>query len=124
MATKAMLTQNSLALEAQLEERPLAKKQEALQGASKDSKPSEEQPISGQEIKEALDANAQEVHDTPPFKVEKVLRKALLKNDDTELERVAKVYFLTFTASLLLISKYVSYSKKFIIASSKHTTSA
>jgi RNA polymerase II subunit A-like phosphatase len=87
-----MLTQNSLALEAQLEERPLAKKQEALQVASKDSKSGEEPPSSGPEGNEPLsNTNEKEVHGATSVKVEKVPRKALLKNDDTELERVSKV---------------------------------
>ncbi|KAF8560165.1 hypothetical protein OG21DRAFT_1480001 [Imleria badia] len=61
--SKAMLTQNSLALEAQVEERPLAKKQEELQ----DAEPT--------------------VVSTGNVKAEHP-KKALLKNDDVELRRV------------------------------------
>ncbi|KAG9314177.1 hypothetical protein JVU11DRAFT_4963 [Chiua virens] len=61
--SKTLLTQNSLALEAQVEERPLAKKQEELQ----DAEPSV--------------ASKDSVKTEYP-------RKALLKNDDVELRRV------------------------------------
>lgn len=79
-----MLTQNSMALEAQVEERPLAKKQEALLGSDSSGSttppgdPSPKHPKS--DMKEA---------ESP--KVEKVPRKALLKNDDVELQRVGYV---------------------------------
>jgi RNA polymerase II subunit A-like phosphatase len=93
LTAKAMLTQNSLALEAQLEERPLAKKQEALQeGINHEphhhSHPkSEEKPAgTGSEKKE----DEGEKRSTTPGP-EKVKQKALLKNDDFELERVATV---------------------------------
>ncbi|KAF8140463.1 hypothetical protein EV363DRAFT_1501642 [Boletus edulis] len=61
--SKALLTQNSLALEAQVEERPLAKKQEELQDT------------------EHTIASTGDVKAEHP-------RKALLKNDDVELRRV------------------------------------
>ncbi|KAI9570383.1 hypothetical protein HD554DRAFT_2321490 [Boletus coccyginus] len=63
IVSKALLTQNSLVLEAQVEERPLAKKQEELQDA--------EHTI-------ASTSNVKAEHP----------RKALLKNDDVELRRV------------------------------------
>ncbi|KIK94105.1 hypothetical protein PAXRUDRAFT_828314 [Paxillus rubicundulus Ve08.2h10] len=66
LESKALLTQNSMALEAQVEERPLAKKQEALQDATNAVAPIE-QPKT----------------DHP--------RKALLKNDDAELRRVGEL---------------------------------
>jgi RNA polymerase II subunit A C-terminal domain phosphatase len=81
LAANAMLKENNLALEAQLEERPLAKKQEALQEG-------DDAAHGLSQSKPAVGAQAmQEEHS--PHKHEK--RKALLKNDDYELERVAKV---------------------------------
>lgn len=80
LATKAMLAQNSLALEAQLEERPLAKKQEALQGGDAAAHDAEQT---------APSATSTKGGEEPHPKREKL--KPLLKNDDTELERVAKV---------------------------------
>jgi RNA polymerase II subunit A-like phosphatase len=85
LAANAMLKQNNLALEAQLEERPLAKKQEALQegdAAAHDhiQHNAENTPAAG------VQANQE---DSSTHKHEK--RKALLKNDDYELQRVAKV---------------------------------
>lgn len=92
LTTKTMLQQNSLALEAQLEERPLAKKQEAL---SEGEPPRERhhhtnkhEPVYDDSVK------AQDRSMTP--KPEKHPRKALLKNDDFELQRVAKVRTETF----------------------------
>lgn len=91
-----MLTQNSLALEAQLEERPLAKKQEALQEGvihephhphHSHSKP-EDKPAGAES--EKTEEGGDKRSTTP--KPEKVKQKALLKNDDFELERVAKVF--------------------------------
>src|ERR1700722_9551599 len=90
LETKAMLTRNSLALEAQLEERPLAKKQEELQGASTDAKPSEEHG----NVPSDAGASDSGTHTTEdPAKVEKAPRKALLKNDDSELQRIRKVCY-------------------------------
>ncbi|KAH9947104.1 hypothetical protein B0H21DRAFT_740322 [Amylocystis lapponica] len=68
-----LLTRNTLALEAQVEERPLAKKQEELQEAPTGS---------------GSDA-AETAHVCCPK--EKAPRKALLKNDDAELVRVRKI---------------------------------
>ena len=80
--SKALLTQNSLALEAQVEERPLAKKQEELQGIAIRSKscsyndtPTDAEPAV------ASTGNVKPEHP----------RKALLKNDDLELRRVGTV---------------------------------
>ena len=90
LAANAMLKQNNLALEAQLEERPLARKQEALQesdtAAHEHTQHSmEDKPAAGVEVKQV---------ESSLHKHEK--RKALLKNNDFELERVAKVrsYFI------------------------------
>lgn len=85
LAANAMLKQNNLALEAQLEERPLAKKQEALQEGNAvahehSQHNAENKPVAGAQTK---------LKESSPHKHEK--RKALLKNDDHELERVAKL---------------------------------
>ena len=84
-----MLSQNTLALEAQVEERPLAKKQEELQETAKE---------------EAAEKAEHEASESPPGengtapippeqheKKEKPVQKALLKNDDNELDRVQQV---------------------------------
>ncbi|KAJ8514480.1 hypothetical protein ONZ45_g7970 [Pleurotus djamor] len=77
-----LLTQNSLALEAQMEERPLAKKQEALV-ASEDPSPATEASAS---------PSSSSTNEVPPdTSKEKHARKALLKNDDCELERVGSL---------------------------------
>jgi RNA polymerase II subunit A-like phosphatase len=85
MAANAMLKQNNLALEAQLEERPLAKKQEALQEG--DAAAHEHTQHNAENKLVAGDQAKQQ--ESSPHKHEK--RTALLKNDDYELERVAKV---------------------------------
>ncbi|KAG5642167.1 hypothetical protein DXG03_003528 [Asterophora parasitica] len=93
LTQNAMVTRNNLALEAQLEERPLAKKQEALSEGeaphvhhhhhhhhTKDEEKSEAEAEAEIEVKE-------EGRSTTP----KPERKALLKNDDFELIRISKV---------------------------------
>jgi len=82
IAKSEILKQNTMALEAQVEERPLAKKQEALQEASGSDQTNGHGP-------EAAGAGI-----TPAGieqSKEKAVRKALLKNDDAELERVRKI---------------------------------
>ncbi|KAG6854140.1 hypothetical protein C0991_010051 [Blastosporella zonata] len=84
----AMVTRNTLALEAQLEERPLAKKQEALsegEAPHEDHHHHHHHPSS--EEKHAEEASPKEERATTP----KPERKALLKNDDFELDRVSKI---------------------------------
>lgn len=90
LTTKAMLTRNSLALEAQVEERPLAKKQEELLVASEE-KPLLDEHRSSIDHPPIPDSEVKEDKSLTSPKSEKVLRKALLKNDDAELERVNKV---------------------------------
>lgn len=82
-----MITQNTLALEAQLEERPLAKKQELLE----EDKEEEETPLDA-----SVESNSNGVpSDAPDQGKSKHHRKALLKNDDTELTRIGQVgYFM------------------------------
>ncbi|TFK41987.1 hypothetical protein BDQ12DRAFT_677487 [Crucibulum laeve] len=90
----AMLTQNNAALEAQLEQRPLAKKQEELQIAEGEKvqheKEKERTQTPEQPPETSSDENKEETASPSP-KPEKVARKALLKNDDYELDRVGKL---------------------------------
>jgi CO dehydrogenase nickel-insertion accessory protein CooC1 len=69
-----MLTRNNAALDAQLEERPLAKKQEELQDHD-----------------DAQQASTSASVKKPSPKPGNLPKKALLKNDDHELERLGKV---------------------------------
>lgn len=116
LAANAMLKQNNLALEAQLEERPLAKKQEALQEGDDAAHEhtqhnTETKPVAG------VQATQQE---NSPHRHEK--RKALLKNDDYELERVAKVR--SYSSKVLqCLSLALSYLTKFTNDSSLHMMS-
>jgi RNA polymerase II subunit A-like phosphatase len=82
---KEMIARNSLALEAQVEERPLAKLQEELQEAANGQLASESpaSSISGQ------GENTSKPSETPGEKHHH--RKALLKNDDVELQRIKRV---------------------------------
>ncbi len=88
---KEMIARNSLALEAQVEERPLAKLQEELQEAANDQLESES-PAS---IASGQSENTSKPSEAPG---EKHHRKALLKNDDVELRRIMRVscVFLQF----------------------------
>ncbi|KAI0931282.1 hypothetical protein AcW1_001269 [Taiwanofungus camphoratus] len=80
-----ILKQNTMVLEAQVEERPLAKKQEALQEASAEGS----QPSDAQAADPGLNGSTGVSQEQ--VKKEKVARKALLKNDDVELNRVRKI---------------------------------
>ncbi len=82
-----MLNQNTLALEAQFEERPLAKKQEELQHETADEAAKDGEEPSPET---AAPQNGDAAH-APEHRKEKPVRKALLKNDDSELVRVKKV---------------------------------
>ncbi|KAH7930493.1 hypothetical protein BV22DRAFT_1028215 [Leucogyrophana mollusca] len=88
LASKAMLTQNSLALEAQVEERPLAKKQEELQVASDVHLDTEN---SGGTEGQSSPSSGTHATSAESSVTEKGPRKALLKNDDTELQRVSQL---------------------------------
>jgi hypothetical protein len=72
-----------MALEAQVEERPLAKKQEALQGIANGSEKSAFSSNTSTDATNAVTPTEQPSTDHP--------RKALLKNDDVELRRVGEV---------------------------------
>ena len=111
-----ILHRNHEALDAQVEERPLAKMQEALQEAESTSAPavadtngSEESsgsgetatnpiPVNGEPSAEPTTPSSEEPTPSVPggAKKEKVVRKALLKNDDYELNRVQAVRLTLF----------------------------
>lgn len=93
LAKKDLITQNTLALEAQVEQRPLAKKQEELLETNGQAE-SEQIAVVAPQIRGQQNASV-EPESTQFVKV-KAVRKALLKNDDTELIRVGKVslYYL------------------------------
>lgn len=82
---KEMIARNSLALEAQVEERPLAKLQEELQEAADDQLESESPANSTSSQSE----NTSKPSETPGEKHHH--RKALLKNDDVELRRIKQL---------------------------------
>ncbi len=82
---KEMMARNSLALEAQVEERPLAKLQEELQEVA-NGQPESEGPAA-----ESASSNSVSALRPPESPGERHHRKALLKNDDTELRRVKRV---------------------------------
>ncbi|KAG6876589.1 hypothetical protein C0993_002015 [Termitomyces sp. T159_Od127] len=93
LAKTVLVTQNNLALEAQLEERPLAKKQEAL---SESEAPHQHHQHHHhhhhhhqQDDEETANEEATPKEEEPA--IPKPERKALLKNDDVELERVSKI---------------------------------
>lgn len=86
-----MVAANSLILEAQLEERPLAKKQEELLDVIEESGKTDE--ASTEDGNEKSDEEKEKLTEKP---AERVAKKALLKNDDVELQRVSKVYCVLF----------------------------
>lgn len=85
----AMLRQNTMALELQLEERPLARRQTELLRTSEEPAPADSNPQqaeTGQKDIKVPDTLEEQRHEE-----QKHERKALLKNDDHELERVSRV---------------------------------
>ncbi|KAI0319033.1 hypothetical protein OF83DRAFT_1241216 [Amylostereum chailletii] len=80
-----MLEENSAALEAQVEERPLAKMQEQLQDDAAAAAAAAVPPTSASEPRKDEDGENAEKPDSL-----KPARKALLRNDDTELVRVKR----------------------------------
>ena len=85
----AMLRQNTMALELQLEERPLAKRQTELLRTSEEPTSTDSNPPqaeTGQQDTKVPDPLEEQKHEE-----QKHERKALLKNDDHELERVSRV---------------------------------
>lgn len=90
-----MLTRNSIALEAQVEERPLAKKQEELE---EQEQKEETQDQSGGDANKSDGEGAKSAEVkadvTPQPLPHKHVAKALLRNDDRELLRVRAVRYL------------------------------
>lgn len=81
---KNMIDQNSLALEAQVEERPLAKKQEELEASPSEQTPAAPgAPVNPPSGPETRGGGTKKRNKAPP--------KALLRNDDFELHRVRNV---------------------------------
>jgi hypothetical protein len=112
---KEMIARNSLALEAQVEERPLAKLQEELQEAA-NGQLANETPASH-------NASGESENTSKPSEAtgEKHHRKALLKNDDAELRRVKLVSYI-FPCDMLSSGKPSSSWMVYINGSSKPTT--
>lgn len=95
IAKSEILAANAVALDAQLEERPLAKMQEKVQeeeDAKEDAAEAESRASSvNGDAEPTANGNGVEVPRTPTPTREKHHRKALLKNTDTELVRVQRV---------------------------------
>lgn len=87
---KIMLSTNNAALDEQFEQRPLAKKQEELQGANHESSSNPSQEPTPENQPSDNEKPTENQIATPTHHPEKP-RQALLKNDDTELDRVGKV---------------------------------
>jgi RNA polymerase II subunit A C-terminal domain phosphatase len=111
---KEMIARNSLALEAQVEERPLAKLQEELQEAANDQLESERPASSTSSQSE----NTSKPSETPGEKPHH--RKALLKNDDVELQRIKRVSRVSL--ELVKYEDTFSFWTRPINGSSKPTT--
>lgn len=92
----AMLTENSLALEAQVEARPLAKKQEELQATPTEPTPNIKAGTDTPPTSEAKAQAGQKRRNKAPT-------KALLRNDDVELRRVQNVRYWFYLPSCMLI---------------------
>lgn len=92
LENRTLLTRNSIALEAQVEERPLAKKQEELE---EQEQMEEAHNQSGADISksggEGAESAEAKVDITPQPSPHKHTVKALLRNDDCELLRVRAV---------------------------------
>lgn len=91
-AKSEMITQNALALEAQVEERPLAKKQEQLE-SDEEAEGQRSQTPSESNGSPSENGNAPEQGEQAKVKPH---RKALLKNDDDELLRIGEVRCILF----------------------------
>ncbi|KZT74927.1 hypothetical protein DAEQUDRAFT_720113 [Daedalea quercina L-15889] len=83
VAKSIILQQNTAALEAQVEDRPLAKKQEELEEQSAAQRTNGHSTVTA--------TNGSSPPQQTAAKQEKVVRKALLNNNDTELQRVQKI---------------------------------
>ena len=96
-AKAEMLTRNTIALEAQVEDRPLAKQQELLEEEEDSADPAVE-PSDAPAQNGASESVVDDAH-----KARHHHKKALLKNDDAELQRIGMV------SSFLQPLSYQSY---------------
>lgn len=117
IAKSEILAANAVVLDAQLEERPLAKMQEKVQeeeDAKEDAAEAESRASSvNGDAEPATNGNGVEVTRTPTPTREKHHRKALLKNTDTELVRVQRVSKACCYSRIPSDQTIVSYWKKF-----------
>jgi RNA polymerase II subunit A-like phosphatase len=90
-AQDALLEENALVLEAQLEERPLAKMQEELSERGSVNGDAEATGTEGAVVAAESKGAAHEGPNRVESSKERPVRKALLTNDDMELVRVKKV---------------------------------
>lgn len=94
LQASAMVVQNSIALEAQRDERPLAKKQEQLEDVTETEKESVSPPTPDVPTPPQTDAAAAAAAPAPAPQeppAEKHVKKALLKDNDWELIRVSSL---------------------------------
>ncbi len=115
LAKDEMLTRNTLALEAQFEERPLAKEQEKLEKTAEEVVDNSEQQSSEAEPAQNGDASSD------AEKREKPVRKALLKNDDIELTRVRKVRRIPLSHTDIHLSGTIRSWNSYTNSSTLHT---
>lgn len=103
-----MLSKNSETLNAQVNERPLAKMQEELkQSATEENLSEVDPPTTSEDSKQEDETEEKEEEEgseaeipKKPVKIQKTPRKALLKNDDTELTRIDQVRSKRFPIQL------------------------
>lgn len=116
MEKTEILARNADALDAQLEERPLAKMQEELQEAE-DKEATEAEASTSESPSPTLNGDASsstngtEATRTPTPNREKHHRKALLKNTDTELIRVQRVSVCVVLSRKILTSAGVDIGR-------------
>jgi len=102
----AMIRENSLVLEAQVEDRPLEKMQQKLEDASSSSASST--PTST-DTPPTTPSNSGKTEEQPQVSSqptpEKPAPRALLKNDDVELQRIRKVLFTRCSSVSLVLTR-------------------
>ncbi len=106
-----ILARNAVALDAQVEQRPLAKMQEELQEEEDAQEADSQEEAGGNGDKPSDDTDIP--RSTTP-KSEKHVRKALLKNDDVELNRVQRVGILCGSLCKETNHNTSSYWRKYI----------
>ncbi|KAI8990580.1 hypothetical protein BD414DRAFT_484090 [Trametes punicea] len=117
-----ILSRNTEALEAQVEERPLAKKQEELQETAASEAASANQPAESA-APAATNGNGEAGAEQKP-KRERPVRKALLKNDDAELARVKKILELVHERFYEAWDKHKPEEEEHKTAKRKHSKRA